>query len=192
MKNKYIVLIAFLAVAAAQLYVPASMVLDREEILENGKTFRFRTAPVDPNDPFRGKYIILGFTDNSFNMPGETDTSYDQDVYVRLAEDEAGFAVINQLSFETLPPNGDFVKAKLSSWNVNDDTTTFFVQYPFDRFYLEEYKAPKAEELYIESQRDSLKTTWAVVKIKDGNAVLEDVMIDGVSVIELVRNKQSD
>lgn len=192
MKNKFTLLILFIILAAAQLYVPASMILEQEDILATGKTFKFRTAPIDPNDPFRGKYITLGFTDNRFIIQGNKEPYYGQDVYVRLRENDAGFAVISQLSYESLSSGDDFLKARLTGWNIDDDSTTLFVQYLFDRFYLEESKAPKAEELYVESQRDSLRTTWAVVKIKDGNAVLEDVMIDGVSIVEIVRENQSN
>ena len=56
--------------------------------------------------------------------------------------------------------------------------------YPFERFYLEEHKAPRAEKRYRLATRNSLQTTYAIVRIKNGTTVLEDVLIDGHSIVE--------
>lgn len=58
MTNKKTLLSVFILVAIVQLYVPAKMILDREDILDTGKEYKFKTEPIDPNDPFRG--IELG------------------------------------------------------------------------------------------------------------------------------------
>ena len=58
--------------------------------------------------------------------------------------------------------------------------------YSFNRFYMDEDKALAAENLYFESLADTTKRTYAVVYIKEGKAVLQDVQIDGVSVVDLV------
>ena len=188
MNNKYLLLIAFVFVAAAQIYVPASMILEREDILATGKTFKFKTTPIDPNDPMRGKYITLRFDENVFKVIGEQQFDRDEDVFVHLNEDLDGFVEIGKLSAEKPGKEIDFVKVKInfiSTYNDND-TSHISINYPFDRFYMEESKAQEAEITYSESLSDSTTTTYAVVKIKDGEAVLEDVMIDGISITELV------
>jgi uncharacterized membrane-anchored protein len=190
MKNKYILLVAFLLVAAAQLYVPASMIIGQEEVLTTGKTFRFRTQPVDPNDPMRGKYMILNFQDNSFTLPDSIYFWHNQDVHVQLFEDEDGFAKIRNVSAEAPGEDHDYVKASIQYANYNNHSTRILIRYPFERFYMDEHKAPIAEDLYFKSQRNSPKTSWAVVKVKNGESVLEDVMIDGVSILDLVDNQQ--
>jgi len=189
MKNKYLLLLGFVFVAAAQIYVPASMIFDSEDILNTGKTYKFITAPVDPNDPFRGKYITLGFEQNIFKIYGETDFIGGQDIFVLLHENDDGYAEIINLAHESPGNEIDFVKAKINSISSNMDSTSIFIDYPFDRFYMEENKAPIAEEIFIESQRDPSKTTYALVKIKDGNAVLEDIVIDGQSLKEIIDSK---
>ena len=50
--------IIFIVVAIAQLFIPTQMILNQETILKTGKPYRFKTQPVDPSDPFKGKYII--------------------------------------------------------------------------------------------------------------------------------------
>jgi len=189
MKNKYLLLLAFVFVAAAQIYIPASMIFDSEDILKTGKTYKFITAPVDPNDPFRGRYITLGFDQNIFKIDGETDFIGGEDIFVVLHENEDGFAEIIDLTHEKPGNKMDFVKAKINSISSHKDTTSIFIDYPFNRFYMEENKASIAEEAFIESQRHPGKTTYALVKIKDGNAVLEDVMIDGQSLKEIIDSK---
>lgn len=186
MNNKYLLLIAFVFVAAAQIYVPASMILEREDILATGKTFKFRTAPVDPNDPMRGKYITLNFDENVYKIHGEQSFNQGEDVFVHLKEDLDGFIEIEKLSVEKPGEEIDFVKAEIWYISYYNDTSDISINYPFDRYYMEESKAPEAEETYIESLIDSTTITYAVVKIKDGEAVLEDVMIDGISIKEFV------
>jgi hypothetical protein len=62
-----------------------------------------------------------------------------------------------------------------------------FIEYPFDRFYMEESKAFDAERLYSETQGDSTKKTYAVVNVRNGNAVLMDVHINGVPIRDVVK-----
>lgn len=191
MKTKYFLFAAFVLVYAAQLYVPLSMIIGQEDVLSSGKTYKFRTEPVDPNDPMRGKYVILGFQDDSFTFPDSIYFWRNQDVYVQIFEDEDGFAKIRDVLMDLPVEGNDYVKATIQYSNYFKDSTRLLIRYPFDRFYMEEYKAPVAEDMYFESQRDSLKTSWAVVKVKNGEAALEDVMIDGVSILDIVDNQQN-
>jgi len=56
----------------------------------------------------------------------------------------------------------------------------------FDKFYLEEYKAPCAETLYRESNRDSKNRTYALVRIFKRDAVIEDVFVNDTSIHKLI------
>ncbi|MEM9672464.1 MAG: GDYXXLXY domain-containing protein [Bacteroidota bacterium] len=184
MPKKTILLIAFLLVALVQLYVPASMILDREAVLAQGTEYKFRTAPIDPNDPFRGKYITLSFEDTTVPIVNENDWVAGESVYALLTIDEHGFAQIQSVTKEQPADDQDFLSITVSyvSSNGNRQLT---LQYPFNRFYLEESKAPKAERVYWESLRETSQTTYALVAISDGEAVLKDVLINGISVREL-------
>ena len=184
MTHNTLILSLFILLAAVQIYVPMAMIIERETVLEYGKTYKFRTQPVDPNDPLRGKYITLGFEDDYITIPGDSSFSEGQEVFVTLEENDLGFAVIKKIEHEIPLGNIDYVKAKISYVNFLDDTSRIYIQYTFDRYYMEEHKAPKAEEAYVESARDSNSVSWALVKIKGGEAVLEDVMIDGISIDE--------
>jgi hypothetical protein len=45
--------------------------------------------------------------------------------------------------------------------------------------------------LYQEALSDTLQTIYALVRIKEGKAVLEDVMVDGVPIREVVKREKS-
>lgn len=173
-------------VALAQLYVPAKMILGRENVLKEGKEFLFKTAPIDPNDPFRGKYVVLNYTNNEFPVKDTTQTwHYGEKVFVALEKNEEGFAVINNVTKELPEEETDYVQATIGY--VNNQEKNLFIDFPFNRFYMEEYKAPEAERVYREVAADSARVAYAVVKIKDGEAVIADVMIDGKSLKDITK-----
>ena len=188
MNRKKIILVAFILMALAQWAVPGKMIWEKERVLELGKEFKFMTAPIDPSDPFRGKYIVLQYEENSIEV--ETDTwTEGESIYVILKTDVNGFAGIDSVSKEKPEALTDFVLAKVG-YVSGKDIKTVNVIFPFDRFYMEESKAYPAEQEYNKAQLDTTKTTYALVNIKDGAAVLKDVMIDGVSIRDIVKNGQ--
>lgn len=187
--SKYIIP-AFIVLALVQLFVPAKMIMDREDVLSNGIPFKFQTAPVDPNDIFRGKYIMLSFKENSYVVDSSSSWDGVQAVYVTVANDEQGFAKLTGI-YKTLPKNSsNYFKANVA-YISTDSITKVFVKFPFDRFYMEESKAPEAEEVYREAQRDTTQQTYAVVFIKDGESGLKDVMINNIPVKEMIRRNHA-
>jgi uncharacterized membrane-anchored protein len=191
MNIKKWMLTAFVLVVIAQWYVPAKMIIDREGVLRSGKDYKFKVAPVDPTDPFRGKYITLNFSDTRYPVPVGEDWRPGEDIYVVLTTNPQGFASIWSVSKETPRKEVDFIKAKVG-FVIRDSTKTIQVRYPFDRFYLEESKAPGAERVYNETIADTAKQAYALVSIQADKAVLKDVLIDGVSIKELAKNRQHD
>ena len=190
MNSRKILLTAFVFVALVQLFVPAKMILDRENVLATGAEYRFRTVPIDPNDPFRGKYISLGYEENTVEIPNEKDwVTTGEIIYVSLSRDKDGFAKIKSVSKEKPAGNHDFIKAKVS-YISGDGSNEVAIDYPFDRYYMEESKAPGAEQIYRQSLQDTNRITYALVCIKNGDAVLKDVIIDGVSIGKLVKKNR--
>lgn len=191
MHNLKIILTIFILMALVQIFVPAKMILDREDVLQSGVAYKFRTAPIDPNDPFRGKYVALNFSDNTFEMDSDQDWESGQPIFVMLENDPNGFAKIQSVSQEKPSNDEDFLKANVS-FISGDKNQILNIYYPFDRYYMEESKAEKAEEIYLESQIDTNQVAYALVHIKNGHAVLKDVMINDTSIREMVKSKQSN
>ena len=189
MNKKKILLLSFFLVVLVQLYVPSKMIWDKEEVLRTGTEYKFRTAPIDPNDPFRGKYITLRFDNNIVNTPSEQDWKVGESIYVSMTTDDKGFAKIESVSKERPKEKHEFIKATVRSV-LETNPRRLTIDYPFDRYYMEESKAYEAEQVYRESNRDTLEVTYALVSIKNGNAVLKDVLIDETSIKEIVKARQ--
>lgn len=174
------VLIAFVG-------VPTSMILSGENVLNEGKEFKFVTEPADPTDPFRGKYITLNYRDVVFETDTSLEWTHGETAYVWLREDEEGFARIANVVKSA--PTGDvqFLKATVGYAVTDSNRQLLTIAYPFDRLYMEETLAPAAEQAYAEAARDTVSTTWALVSVKNGDAVLKDVLIDGVLIRKIAR-----
>src|SRR2546427_12741571 len=86
-------------VALAQLAVPATMVWQRDQTLKQGRIWKFRTAPVDPVDVIRGRYIALRFTAEEFAAPAKFEAG-NKPVYAVLKQSTDGFAETDQLTTE--------------------------------------------------------------------------------------------
>ena len=184
--DKKILIAAFVVLVLVQLFVPARMILNRELVLSEGKVYKFRTAPIDPYDPFRGRYITLRYPENRVGVENENDWQRGENIHVALRVDEEGFARIGNGSRE-IPASGEgYLKATVKSVSTNG-SHQIRITYPFDRYYMEESKAFDAEEVYQDVMGDPEQVAYALVHIKDGVAVLKDVMIDGVSIREIVK-----
>jgi uncharacterized membrane-anchored protein len=190
MKNRNLIIIAFILVALLQLYVPASMVYEREDIMASGKEFRFRTAPVDPNDPFRGKYISLQYQENNIEVKNASDWTDNETVYVIIAAGKDGYAGIQSVSKEEPSGKQDYVKAKVE-YVTNDRPFNLFIRYPFDIFYMEESKAPVAEKVYRQTTLDTNQVAYGLVIVKNGEAVIKDVVIDGTSISKVAKEQKA-
>ena len=181
MKNKKILLFIFLLVAIAQILAPAKMIFDQEEILEKGTVYKFETAPIDPNDPFRGKYITLQYKANTFEVLNGEDWEKNESIYVILTQDVKGFAKIQSLSKVKPLESIDFVKAKINR-SFFRKKNKIIVDYPFNRYYMKETKAKNAENAYQEASKDNRKNAYSLVYVLNGETVLDDVIIDGKSI----------
>jgi uncharacterized membrane-anchored protein len=192
--------IVFVLVALVQLSVPAYMIFNSMETIEMGKEFKFRTAPIDPVDPFRGKYITLNYKDNTILS---TDTSLRNlnEIYVVVEEDSAGMAVIKSIHKDEPVEEMYYFKAELrfasrqfisrkfrntSNTIINQDTIEYRVNFPFERYYMEESKSQVAEDVARNNSGNSIANVYAKVSVYKGNAVLQDVMIHDMPITEYV------
>ena len=187
--NNKLILPAFAVMVLAHFYFPVQMIMEKEKTLTSGKEFRFKTAPIDPSDPFRGKYVALSFEQTSGNVPNADGWNYGDPVYVTIAKDSLGFATVAALSLEPPMDTEDYIRATIN-YVVTDTMSWVSFTYPFDRFYMEESKATNAELAYNEAAADTGQLTYALVMVKSGDAIVKDVLINGVPIVEAARNYQ--
>lgn len=187
MKTRYLFII-FIIVALAQAFVPVKMIYDSEMVERKGTVYKFKTEPIDPNDPFRGKYVNLNYEMDSFTTNDST-WVYGEPVYITLKKDSEGFASIAKLSHIAPDDNSEYITAETGTYYYGE----IHFDIGLDRYYMEESKAPEAEQAYIEYNRNSSKKpAYALISVRNGNAVLQDVIIDDIPIREYVlqeRNK---
>ncbi len=176
---KKIVLISFIIMVLAQWAAPLSMVWKSEQVFSKGKVFRFQTEPVDPEDPLRGRYVALSFTADQYKQNKNDSMLPGGDAYAVIATDSKGYAYIKTL--HPSPPDNvnDYVKVR---YFFTNDEGVSFLEFPFNEFYMDEYKAPAAENLYRQSMTDSTVNTYALVYIYKGKGITRDLIIHGKSV----------
>jgi len=114
MISKKMLLPVFILVALVQLFVPAKMIWDREDILKTGTEYKFETAPVDPSDPFRGKYIILRYVENTVSVNNTDEWKRGDVVYAIFIIDENGYAKIESISKEKPSNKEEYLKTKVN------------------------------------------------------------------------------
>jgi uncharacterized membrane-anchored protein len=191
---------AFILVALAQLAIPARMIAQHEATISQGVEYRFRTAPVDPYDPFRGRFVALGYQRDETEVPlspalaaldwGQRE--YQDPLYLHLEPGPDGFARLTLL--DLVPPaTGDYLRLSrddvgysgLSASGGLTDTAN--ITLPFDRYYMNQAAAPEAERIYRERVSDADSETWVTVRLRDGHAVPTGLFIDGKPIEDLIR-----
>lgn len=168
-----------------QWLVPLQMIFQQEVILEEGIAYKFKTRPIDPNDPFRGKYVVLNYESDIINLDNAQDWVVGEKVFVSIEENAKGFAEIYGIG--KVPPieGKNYLQAEIGSI-FGENPMQARINYPFTRYYMEETKAPKAEALFREIQEDTTQIIYSIVVINNGKAALEEVMLNDISLKEAV------
>ena len=183
--NKLLITLGFIIMVAAQWFVPGKIISDQESALTNGTPYKFKTQPIDPNDPFRGKYVWLNY-EMASTKTADSIWEYKQPVYVYIKTGADGYVEATVASKVLLDTDQDYVKAEAGYYR---DEQIYF-ELAFDRFYMEESKALDAEKGIRRTQlrrQDSLAPVcYALVYVKDDIAVLDNVFIGEVSLKEFV------
>ena len=173
-------LVIFIVLALAQISVPASMIWTRQQTLREGRLWKFRTAPVDPVDMFRGRYLTLRFTAEEFEA-AEPLPSGDP-LYVTLKEDADGFAIVDRASSTRI--SGDNA-LPVENYGFYDKKAR--IGFSFDQLWVNEADAPTAERAYLAYSRGEQANTYVTVRVRDGDAAIEELFIAGKPLREFLR-----
>lgn len=177
LKNKRI--IAFTIYAICLLGIPAKMIFDQQTTFNEGTAYKFKCQPIDPNDPFRGKYVRLGFDEIIFS---NKNIMSQNKFYGMIKVDNEGFAHIDKVidHYST-----DLVLLELDYPLFTNDSTALFTL-PFDRLYMNENKAEAAEDLYRNTLSDETQNVYAKVYISEGRFLLDDVYINDLKLSDAI------
>ncbi len=186
MRYRKTLLILFATLAVVQVYAPISMILMRERILREGEPFRFQTAPVDPFDPFQGRYVWLGYEEETAPIDSGEEWSWDygEKGFARVGTNSDGFAIFTIVTRDR-PEEGPYLKVDIRGPAENDEVR---LSIPFDRYYMQETLAPEAELAYREHTFREKSDAYAVIRILDGEGVLESLYVAGRPIEEVIKN----
>ena len=134
--------------------------------------WKFKTAPVDPIDALRGRYLSLRFAAEDF--PRTEPMPETEKVYATLKEDADGFAIIDKISGEKV--EGDNV---ISSDRFGMYDEKAHVIFPFDKFWVSEADAAAAENAYFANSRRDNLNAYVTVRIYKDDAAIEELFLDG-------------
>lgn len=172
-------IVIFAIVALLQLSVPASMIWNRERTLKQGRVWKFRTAPVDPIDAIRGRYIALRFDAEEFT---QVEDFRDGNVYVTLKENADGFAEVAHATEK--PEAGDNVVSARGGYN---DAPKRRVYFPFDHYWVSERDAVAADAAYAKNTTREKHNAYVTVRVRSGDAAIEELYIDDQPLKEYLR-----
>jgi uncharacterized membrane-anchored protein len=149
--------IAFAVLVAAQLVVPLALIAVNEVALATGREVTLATTPVDPLDPFRGRYVVLRYEISSLPTPTPEGT-----VYVELEEQGDRWVVHG---VHTSYPDTD---RPVIRGHARGGT----VEYGIETYFADEDEAPRLER---EARSGGLLVD--VVLGDDGRARIDDVRV---------------
>lgn len=188
MNKKKIIISVFIATAVLQIVVVAGIIARYEIILSSGKEFKFQTAPVDPYDAFRGRYVALDIKESNFQIKKDDSKREDfkrgERIYGIIEVDKNGFAKFAKLQHKKPEEGVDYLRVKVL-WDYGDSVRLYI---PFDRFYMEESEALKAETAYRENSRK--ENTYITVKVWAGYGVIKELFIDNTPIREYINKEK--
>jgi uncharacterized membrane-anchored protein len=184
-----LILPLLLLLFVVQWIIPGGLIHRHQSTLEHGTAYRFQTAPVDPVDPFRGRYVALDFEAAWVGVPRGRDYVVGQRMYAPIVVNRDGHARLLPPLPEA-PSEGDYLRVRVG-WQ---DQNRLRLQLPFDRYYMDEGLAPEAERLYwsgnlpgTRDEEEPQRPAYVVVRVRGGHAVIEELYIDELPVRERVQ-----
>lgn len=196
--NKLILFLLFPVVVVFQYYVPGRILYQHEQALQKGELVKFRTGIYDPYDPFRGRYVQLRFELSSVDKSEVEEIGLSEErryryresmAYVLLETDPDGFAKVKSVS-TSKPEEGIYVQTPVRYFSGG----TLYIDWPFDRYFMNEKSAPEAERLYIEANRGRNREqepwsndNYVGVRVYQGTVALESLYVSGTKIEELLK-----
>jgi len=184
MKRLIVILIALFSLI--QLGALGKKIYALEDTLATGELHLFKAAPIDPYDPFRGRYVALSQENLNLEVGDGQVLRRGDRVWVKVVKGEDGYSKFAGLTDEE--ERASKVQARVRYSN----NSTITIEPPFSRFYMNDKKAPEAERAYRTRARTEERDAYIAVRLKGGIGVIEDLYIDGKEIDEYLRDEKAD
>lgn len=177
--------IIFGIAALAQWAAPLAQIWTHEQTLAKGTLIKLKCRAPDPYDPLRGRFLAVRPEQEQVKISQEVKFTRGQIAYATLYEETDGTHRISSLT-PTAPAEGTFVKLKVTYSTPAGEEA--WIEWPFERFYINEQLAPEADEWFAENIRGT-KGIIAEVRVLNGRAVLADLTLDGRPFREILKER---
>ena len=186
MRNYKLLLgIIFGVLCLVQIGVVLFQIMSYEKILKEGEVFYFKVLPLDPYDPFRGRYVTLRFENASHAPIAQGQSKENQSLGYAILEHQEKLDGVKEITF-LKPKEGHFLEVNVKENRQKNTASTVYFSMPYDRFYMREDVAPKAEKVLRLRSGVEVK---AKLKVLNGKGVIEDLLVGEIPLSEFVLSK---
>lgn len=179
--------VLFGAAILLQCAILVLMVVDRTQILREGREVTLQTRPVDPRDLLRGDYVVLGYDISQLPagaLAGQPAAERNPVVFVKLAPDANGLyqAVSVHAEPVTVTVPEVLIRGRIV-YSCGSTSRTFCDKLQI-RYGLESYFVPEGEGRKLEQARNQQKLRVVAAVLPSGRAAIKRVLLDGEPVYE--------
>ena len=163
------------------------MVVDRMQILREGREVTLQTQPVDPRDLLRGDYVVLRYDISQLPagaLAGKPAETRNPVVFVKLAPNASGLYEAVSVSAEpvTVMAAEILIRGRVS-YSCGSTTRTFCDKLQI-KYGLESYFVPEGEGRKLEQARNQQKLRVVAAVLPSGRAAIKRLLLDGEPVYE--------
>lgn len=176
--------IIFGVVALAQWAAPLSRIYTYEQTLTHGTLIRLKCTAPDPYDPLRGRFLAIRPEQQQIPIPETLKLNEGTTFYASLSTGDDGLTTLSGVSLRP-PETGECIRLRARYYSYGNNVN---IDWPFERFYINEKLAPEADRWLAENIR-SAQGVIAEVRVLNGKAVLADLTLDGKSFREILKER---
>lgn len=178
----------FGAAILVQVALLAAMIVDRAQILREGKEVKLQTRPVDPRDFLRGDYVVLGYDISQLKAGALKDQPVrSRSVFVKLAPNRDGLYEAVSVHAELVAVTNPEVliqgRVRYGA-SCGGSGKPVYCENLQVRYNLESYFVPEGEGKKLEDARNVGKVTIVAAITPSGRAAIKRLLLDGQPVYE--------
>lgn len=179
--------IRILIVVALQTAALAYMIVDRQAMLNSAQVVTLKVVPIDPNDMFRGEYVILNYDISRLDLAkldGDDTMSYGEVVFVTLVPDGQTWKAVAINRERPSEVQGGIALRGKTDW-VDGASGVTTPQHIGVNFGIESYFVPQGTGKIIEDEARKGELSVDVAIDADGRGAIKAVRRkDGVIYVE--------
>ena len=196
----------FIVFAAIIVLIPIYLAVSSENILNNGKLYKFKPIAYDPFDPFRGKFLRVNYETD--NVPTKFDFEERETAYVSIGVDKEGFAFFDE-AYKSPPKDKDYLQATIKWAGVTealsqeieagidqddfditsiDTRSTVGIEIPdnMNKYFINEDDALRAEKVMARERQN----IYIGVRILDGQVRLDNIFVHDQPILDYIDSKR--